>query len=231
VKTTGLFIQSDHSLGQLQEKFTKTTREMISSPKGNISLTAALLTALLSILLLFYITKMKTEYSEARYRKESYICMGYLNNETDKYVKEMAVFNGALRTAFAAKATVVAGVSGEVIWKGLKLARDLRHFNYIRKIFKNKFCHFPETQSYLKNTPFKITKIFNLETSVDGTSIVREKQWTYSFYKNPIGIRLRKSFCLNSSFRVKNAFFPDLTYESKEISGADLLNSKCSYGP
>lgn len=230
VKTADLFIHSDRALTKLQDQFVKTTKELIAPPKGNISLNAAVLSALLSLLLLFYVTKMKIEYSEARYRKDSYLCGHYLNIQTKKYIKEMSVFNWGLRSAFAAKSTVIAGVEGEVIWRALTHARNLRHFNYLRKLSKNKFCQFPETLSYLKNTPFKIQKTLALVTNIDETSIVREKQWTNTYYKNPKGIRLKKSFCLKSSFQLKNAFTPDPSYQSEEIAIVGLSSLKCLSG-
>lgn len=193
-------------------------------------MTAAILTALLSSLLLFYVIKMKTEYAEALYRKKSYLCSRYLNIQTEKYIKEMSIFNWSLRAAFAARSSVIGGVSGEIIWKGLTFTRNLRHFNYIRKISKNNFCQLPETISYLTNTPFKIQKTLSLETFIDETSIVRKNQWSNIYYKNPNGIRLKKSFCLKSSFTVKNAFDPKPTHQSEEVEVKVLSSSKCLFG-
>lgn len=231
VKTADLFIQSDRALNKLQDKFTKTTRELIAPSKGNISLTAAILTVILSSLLLFYVSKMKTEYTEAVYRKDSYLCAAYLNIQTEKYIKEMSIFNLSLRAAFLARSSVISGVSGEVVWKGLTLSRNIRHFNYMRKISKNKFCLLPETVSYLTNTPFKIQKTLNLETNIDETSIVRENQWTYTYYKKPKGIRLKKSFCLKSTFEIENAFTPNTTHQSEEMMIKVSSSLKCLSGP
>lgn len=230
VKTADLFIQSDRALTKIQDKFTKTTRELIAPSKGNISLTAAILAVILSSMLFFYVNKMKIEYAEALYRNDSYLCSRYLNTQTEKYIKEMSIFNWSLRAAFAAKFTVISGVPGEVIWKGLIISRNIRHFNYIRKLSKNRFCHLPETLSYLTNTPFKIQKNLSLETNIDETSIVGENQWTYTYYKVPKGIRLKRSFCLRSTFQIENAFTPKTAQQSEEIPIKDLSSLKCLSG-
>lgn len=231
VKTADIFMLSDKALVDLQKKFTKTTRELIAPPKGSVSLTAAVLTALLSMLLLFYVSKMKIEYAEAVYRSENYLCIRYLNVKTKKYIKEMSIFNWALRSAFLAKSSTVAGVQGEVVWKGLVLARNVRHFNYIKNMTKNKYCQFPETASYLKNPPFKLKKTLELEVLIDGTTSLRENQWSYTYTKSPTGIRLKKSFCLKSTFQVKNAFTPKTDYQSQEIPIAGMQALKCLSGP
>lgn len=229
VKTADLFIKSDRSLLSLQEKFINSTRDLLKSNKGSISLVAALMTVILSSLLLFYITKMQIEFEEAKYRSQSYLCAQYLNIQTKKYIKEMAIFNWSLRAAFAAKNSVVAGVEGTVIWRGLSMARDARHYNYMRKLAKNKHCHLPETFHYVSNTPFKIKPTLGLVTNIDETSIVRQKEWDYQYYKIPKGIRFKKSFCLKSHFKIKDAWMPDPRFQSEEIT-ADSLSLKCLSG-
>jgi hypothetical protein len=231
VKTVDLFILSDHSLVKLQERFIKTTRELLISPKGNISLSAALLTVVLSLLLLFYLIKMKTEYNEALYRKNSYLCTYYMNNITKKYISEMALFNWSLRTAFLTKASLITSATSEVIWKGLVITRNILHFNYLRKLTKNKFCQLPQTLSYLKNTPYKITKIFNLETNIDETSIQREKEWVTATYLLPNAIRLKKSFCLKTIWHLQSSFSKKSSHQVEEIAVMDLSNLKCLSGP
>lgn len=229
VKTADLFIQSDKALGKLQDQFIQSTRDLIKSPKGNISLTAAILCGLLSALLLFYVTKMKVEYAEALYRKESYLCARYLNTQTQNYISEMAAFNISLRAAFATRSTMIGGVSGELIWKGLTLARNTRHGIYMKQMASNRFCHLPETGSYLAHPPFKINTLLQLVTLMDETSIMREKTWTYNFYKIPSGIRLKKSFCLKSTFSQKSAFLPKARFKSEEMPALSSL--KCLSGP
>jgi hypothetical protein len=230
VKTADLFIKSDQSLRTLQTKFTKTTKDLISSEKGSISLTAALLSVILCSLLFFYITKMKIEYAESKYRKDSYLCSRYLNVQTIKYIKEMSVFNWSLRSAYAAKSTIVNGVSGEILWRAITTARNFRHLIYIKKLVANKYCQINESRSYLSNLPFKNTSSLKLETNIDETTIVRENKWTSTFYKNPNGIRLKNSFCIKTIFLIKNAFLPRPSFQSNEISIGGLSNLKCLYG-
>lgn len=234
VKTAGIFIQSDKTLEKIQTQFVDRTRSLLKSSKnnekGNISLVAAILTALLSLLLIFYTTKMKINYREAKYRKESYLCFHYMNIQTEKYIKEMAAFNWSLRTAFLAIGSVVATAEALEVFRALNIARDIRHFYYLKKLANNKYCKLPETISYLKNTPFRILPNLALQTNIDKTSIMRQNKWSYLYYKNPTGIRLKKSFCLKSEFQMKNVFIPNTTYSSKEVQMADSSSLKCFSG-
>ncbi|MDD4972803.1 MAG: hypothetical protein PHY93_00550 [Bacteriovorax sp.] len=235
VKTADIFIQSDKALGKIEAQFVDQTRGLLKSPdndeKGNISLTAAVLTTILSLLLLFFIAKMKIEYREAIYRKDSYLCFHYLNRQTEKYITEMAIFNWALTAAFAAQGSGVATAEAIEVFKALTIARNIRHFYYLKKLAINKYCQLPETYSYLKNTPFKIQANLALITNPDETSIIRQKKWSYLYYKWPTGIRLKKSFCLKSEFQMEDAFIPNTTYTSSEIQIAGLSSLKCFSGP
>jgi hypothetical protein len=127
VKTADIFIQSDKALGKIEAHFVDQTKNLLktskNAEKGNISLTAAVLTALLSLLLLFFITKMKIEYREAVYRKDSYLCFHYLNRQTEKYITEMAIFNWSLRAAFAAQGSVVATAEAAEVFNALTIVR------------------------------------------------------------------------------------------------------------
>ncbi|MGZ3787924.1 MAG: hypothetical protein ACXVLQ_05340 [Bacteriovorax sp.] len=230
VKTADLFFTSDKALTRTQENFKEYTRGLHKNNKGSISLSAAALTAVMASLMMFYLLKMKIEYREAVYRKESYLCFHYLNTETKKYIKEMALFNWSLRAAFAARNTIINGTSGEVIWKALTVSRNARHFYYLTKISNNKFCQIPEGLPYLKNTPFKLQKTLALEVNIDETSIVRQNQWSYLFYKNPSGIRLKESFCLKTDFQMEGAFSTSSKYQTSEVGMAAILALKCFSG-
>ncbi len=233
VKTTDIFILSNRSLEKLETQFVKKTKSLLKSSgnnKGNISLTASVMTLLLSLLLLFFVSKMKIEYQEALYRKESYICLRYMNRETEKYINKMAIFNLSLRTAFIASGSGIASIQSAEIFKALVILRNAYHLYYLKKITINNFCNPLETISYLKNFPFKIQTNSTLATNVDETSILRNKKWSYFFYKYPKGIRLKKSFCLKSNFTMKNEFSLDSTSSSEEIPIEDLSNLKCLPG-
>ena len=239
VKTADIFVKSDIALVKLETEFVQKSKKLLeesnnssfNNDKGNISFTAAILTSLLSMVLLFYITKMKIEYKEALYRKDSYLCLHYLNRQTEKYIKEMAIFNWSLSTAFEVMGTGVATAEATEAFKALTIARNLRHFYYLNKISNNKYCHLPETVSFLKNTPFKIQPNLTLITNVNETTIVRQQRWTYQYFKMPVGIRLKKSFCLRSEFLIENAFIPKTKHSSSEIQIADLSSLKCFSGP
>lgn len=235
VKTADLFIQSDKALTKKVQQFEGHTQNLLKknneSEKGNISLVAAVFTTLLSLTLLFFITKMKVEYREAVYRKESYLCFQFLNRETQKYIKEMALFNWALKSAFIAQSSGVATAEAISLFKALTFTRNLRHLNYLKKLTINPYCQMPETFSFLKNIPFKTNPSLMLLTNIDQTSIIRLKKWTTTYYKNPKGIRLKKSFCLKSEFQIENSFTPYTTYSSKEIAAGVLSSLKCFSGP
>lgn len=232
VKTADLFIKSDQALFKIQSQFIDQTRNLLKkdNQNGSISLMAALFTSLLSLLLVFYISKMKIEYREAVYRKESYLCFGYLNRQSEKYITEMSRFNLGLAAAYSAQASGVATAQAAAIFRALVVARNIRHFYYLKTFAGNKYCRLPQTYSYLKNAPFKMTSNLALVTNVDETSIMRQKKWSYQYYKDPSGIRLKKSFCLKSEFRAENAFSPNTKYLSSEIQIVGLSNSKCFFG-
>lgn len=233
VKTTDLFIQSNKKLEKIELLFINQTRDLLKSSKnekGNISLIAALFTTLLSFLLYFYMIKMKIEFQEAKYRSDSYLCFKYLNQETKKYINEMAFYNWSLRAAFSAQASGIATAEAIQIFKSLTSIRNTRHFYYLKKLSKNKYCQLPETFSYLKNAPFKTQFNMALITNIDETTIIRQKKWSNIYYKKPLGIRLKKSFCLKSEFQIENIFTPNISNSLKEIPVAGLSNLKCLAG-
>lgn len=230
VKTTGLFYESDKKLGELQKSFIEKTRSLHQNEKGSITIVAMCLVLIVSAMLYFYVSKMSIEYKEAVYRKDSYLCFKFLNEKSKGYIEEMAKFNIALRSAFAAKNTVVNGVSGEVVFKALTYSRNIRHFYYLKQLVSNKRCEAADSLTYLKNLPFQTTETGALETSIDETTKVRNEQWTNTIYKRPVGIRLKKSFCLKTSFQIQGAFFPGLKMNSEEIPVGDLSSLKCFSG-
>ena len=234
VKTADLFSKSDKALLKIEEQFIEKTRSLhqthLKNEKGSISLTAAILTIILSLVLLFYVTKMKIEYREAVYRKESYLCFFFLNRQTQLYINEMTKFNWSLSAAFIAQGSVVATSEAIEVFKLLVMARNIRHFYYLKKLATNKYCQLPETFSFLKNTPFKTQANLALITNIDETSIMRQKKWSYLYYKNPIGIRIKKSFCLKSTFQMENIYYPKTKYTSAEVPMVDLPSLKCFSG-
>lgn len=230
VKTTGLFYESDKKLSKIQKTFIEKTQALHNNDKGSITLVAIVLVLIVSAMLYFYVTKMSIEYKEALYRKDSYLCFRSLNQKSKDYIQEMAKFNLALRAAFAARNTVVNGISGEVVFKALTYSRNLRHINYLKNLVSAKHCDSSDPLTYLKNLPFKTSPIGALTTNIDETTQVRQMQWTNSIYKKPIGIRLKKSFCLHTTFHLKGAFFPDLKMNSEEIPAEGMPFSKCFSG-
>ncbi len=230
VKTTGLFYESDRKLGKIQKTFIEKTQALHNNQKGNITFVALCLVLIISAMLYFYVNKMSIEYKEAVYRKDSYLCFRFLNEKSKDYIKEMAKFNLALRAAFAARNTIVNGVSGEVAFKALTYSRNIRHYYYLKQFAKNNRCGSTDSLSYLKNLPFLTSSTGALETNIDETTQVRQMQWTNTIYKIPKAIRKKNSFCLKTTFQMKNAFFPDLKMNSEEIPAGGMPFLKCFSG-
>lgn len=230
VQTTGLFYKSDRNLQEVQQNFIQKTRNLHKNEKGSMTFVAITLVLIISAMLYFYVSKMSIEYKEAVYRKDSYLCQRYLNQTTKSYIGQISKFNTALRTAFAAKNTIVNGVSGEVVFRGLVYARNARHFYYLKQLVDNKYCSPDNSAVYLAQLPFETKATGILDTNIDETTKVRKDQWTNVIYRNPSGIRLKKSFCLKTSFQIKGAFFPDLKMSSEEISVGGMSSWKCLSG-
>lgn len=230
VKTTGLFFESDKKLQKIERDFIDSTRKLHQNQKGSITFIAMTLILIVSAMLYFYVGKMNIEYKEAVYRKDSYLCFRFLNQKTQGYISEMAKFNLALRSAFAARSTVVNGVSGEVVFRALIFARNARHYYYLKELVSNKYCASNDALTYLTNLPFLTDNKGALMTAIDETTQMRQNQWTTVIYKIPKGIRLKKSFCLKSTYSIKGVFFPDTKMSSEEVPWADMPSLKCSSG-
>ena len=226
IKVADLFIKIDHSLKEKRSEFVKQTKK--THQDGNITLFALLLILMITSLLMFFTLKFKVELKEARYRKESYLCFHYLNVETQNYIHDMSKLNWGLRSAFAATFTGVATAQAKVTFDALKILRNGRHFYYIKNLLSNKYCtEKTASLSYLKNFPYKVTKLFTLVTNPDETSILREAQWSTTYYKNPTGIRYNKSFCLKATMSAEGSFNPNLQIRTTEISMAGFSQLKC----
>ena len=220
IKTSELFIQSDQALTKLQKQFIDQTRKTnhLKNEDGSISLTAAVLTSLLSSLLLFYSLKMKIEYKEAVYRKKSYLCVHYLNTQTQKYIEEMSKFNIALRSAFIAQSTESGGIAAAALFKALTIARNTRHLYYISIMSKNNNCELVAINSYFINWPLQTKAFFILNTNIDETTILTKSNWTNNYFQFPEGIRWKNSFLLKSTYTINGNFYPHIMIETEELS-------------
>lgn len=181
-----------------------------------------------SLLLLFFCLKFKLELKEAKYRRDSYLCMHYLNTTTQNYIADMGKFNVALRSAFALSFT---SAINQQIFKALKIARDARHLVWIRRISTYRFCSKEMFLLYLNNPPFE-TKSGGLllKSNLDATISIRKEKWNITIIKNPSGIRLKKSFCLLSQWQLENAFFPEIKTRTEEIANEGVSKLKCLSG-
>lgn len=229
IKVTDIFIKSDLDLNTKRIEFIKETKK--THQKGSITLMGILLTLMISALLLFFALKFKVELKEARYRKESYLCFTYLNVETQNYVSDMTKLNWAIRSAYFATISIIFTAEALPLFDSLKLARDMRHLYYLKTLLSNNYCKNPlSSYSYFMNPPYKMNVARMLETNIDGTTIIREAKWTVTYYKNPKGIRLKKSFCLKADMEIESAFFPKFKIKTSEISMADFSKLKCLSG-
>lgn len=229
IKVTGVLIHLDKKMNSQVSRFTTETKSLHNNQKGSLTLAGALFALMISALLLFFTLKYKTELKEVRYRKDSYLCFHYLNIQTENYIKDMAKFNIAIRSAFAAQLAL--GHTARAALEAAVLTRNARHFYYVKNLVKNSWCKgHTQSLSWIKNFPFEITPAFTLVTNIDQTAKLRKNKWKITHYKNPSGIRLKKSFCLTADMSAQSAFFPDFKIKTAEVPMAGLSKLKCSSG-
>lgn len=229
IKVADAFLWADKSLTDKRLKFVEDTKK--SHNGGNITLMAALMTLMISALLMFFAYKFKIELKEARFRKDSYLCFHYLNIQTENYFSDLVKFNWALRTAFAATFSVVATAEAKAAWDALKIARNARHVYYIKTLVSNQYCKGKISNlPYLQKQPFETNRAYLLSTELDGTAKLKEEQWKITYYQNPEGIRFNKSFCLEVEMSADGAFLPNFKIKTQEISMAGFSQLKCLSG-
>jgi hypothetical protein len=229
IKVTDLFIHADKVLDSKRLEFIQQTKK--THQDGSITLMGALLTVMLSALLMFFALKFKVELAEARYRKDSYLCFQDLNLQTENYISDITKLNWALTSAYAATFTGVATVMAKATFEGLQLARDARHLLYIKDLALSSYCKSKTAALlYIKNQPYKTHNYIKLATSFDGTTFIRENKWTVAYYKSPKGIRIKNSFCLQADMEIENSYVPNFKIKTKEISMAGFSKLKCLSG-
>lgn len=231
IKVADVFMSLDKDLAAKRSEFIKKTRTLHKNQDGNITLMAILLTLMVSALLMFFTVKNKVELNEARYRKDSYLCFEYLNNETEFYIEDISKFNALLRTLYAAQFAPQATAAAKAAFETAVIARNVRHFYYIKLLFKNKWCKdVTESASYLKNFPYEMNLAFLLQTNIDETTKLKAQSWTVTHYKKPNGIRLKNSFCLKAEMRASGIIIPNFKIKTSEIMIADFSKLKCLSG-
>lgn len=232
IKMTDIFIKSDQELGQKRQKFIQETRSIHhESQKGSITMVGILFTLMLSSLLLFFALKMKVELNEARYRKDSYLCFLYLNNETQNYTHLMGRFNMALRALFIAVSSGTGGPQAKVLFTATKKMRDGKHLYYIKKLLSNPHCKDKiASRDWLRHLPFKTSAGLLLQTNIDATTQIRSPQWSNLYYLSPTGIRRKKSFCLKADYQIQGVLQPNLKIKTAEFAMADFSKLKCLSG-
>ncbi len=229
IKFVGVMKYADDRLNDKRLEFIIKTKK--THQDGSITLMAVLLTLMISGLLVFFTTKLKIELREARYRKESYLCFHYLNIETENYIVDMSKFNWAIKVAYLAMHTGAGTAQAKIIHQGLTISRNARHFYYIKNLISNPYCtNTIYNSSYLKKIPFVTNSAFVLNTNIDATSKLKERQWTINYYKTPIGVRLKNTFCLKADISVEGANIPNFKIKTSEISMKGFSQLKCLSG-
>lgn len=225
VNTADVFIKANSNLNRTRQEFIRLTKEKHNS--GSISLSGCLFALMFTLLLMFFALKFKVELNEARYRRDSYLCMNYLNVKTENYIYDMTAFNWLLRTAFAAR---MSSPQAMAIFEGLKIARNSRHAFYLKELFSYKFCSKEMSFIYFKSLPYKTNAAILLQTNIDETTQLRESKWTYHLMKYPSGIRYSNSFCLQSTYQMEGVMVPNTKVETSEISNKGISKLKCLSG-
>lgn len=225
LKTADIFIKSNIELNRTQKEFIRLTKEKHNS--GSISLNGCLFALMFTLLLMFSALKFKVELKEARYRRDSYLCMNYLNVKTENYIFDITAFNWLLRSAFAAR---MASPQAMAVFESLKIARNARHAYYLKELFTYRFCAKEMSFIYFKSLPYKTNAAILLQTNFDETTQLRESKWTYNIMKYPSGIKLSNSFCLQSTFQMEGVMVPKTQVETREISNAGISKLKCLSG-
>lgn len=228
IKTADIYKKSNTDLNKTKKDFIKITREKHN--QGSLSLNGALFATMFSLLLLFFALKFKVELKEARYRRDSYLCMHYLDIKTANYIYDMTALNWLLRSAFAATLSVVATPEAMETLKALQLARDARHAFFLKELFTYRYCTKEMVLPSLTQLPYKTKKIIKLDAHFDSTTQLRKSTWTRNLYKLPSGIRLKNSFCLQSHYRMEGVMIPNLKIQTQEISNGVISKLKCLSG-
>lgn len=231
IHVTDVFLELDTKLTTHVDSFTKQTKQTLLNNKGNFSYIAVLFLFIVSGLLNFYTLKNNLMIKETRYRKDSYLCMKYLNQETNKYIVEINQFNRIFRALFIAYASGVSIAKIKLAIEITKKIRLVKHLSYLKKLNFNSYC--PEKKmsiQYLLNFPYETIALSQLRTQVDETIKLRKNQWTTSIIKSPSGIRIKKAFCLRTSFHLKSNFDLNAKIKEEEISMLGFQSWKCSFG-
>ena len=220
---------ADDRLNEKKSEFINQTKK--THQDGSITLMAVLLTFMISSLLLFYSYKLKLELKEAHYRKDSYLCFHYLNIKTENYIAEMSKFNIMLRSAYAAMYSGAATAQAKAVHQTLVVVRDARHFYYIKDLIFNEYCKKTTPNfSYLKNLPYQTNHAYMLSTNIDSSSKLRDKKWITTYYKVPIGVRLKNTFCLKAQMSAESAFIANFKIKTSEVSMRGFSQLKCLSG-
>lgn len=231
IKVTDVFIELDKKLATKQKIFIKKTKSLHQNENGSITLIAILFTLMISALLMFFALKNKIELKEVQYRRDSYLCFHSLNIETENYIKDISKFNIALRTLYIAQFSPNTAAAAQVAFRATKIARNSRHFFYIKTLLHNIYCKdINESSLYIKNIPYKVSSALILQTNIDETTKIKVKKWKVTHYKIPQGIRLKKSFCLEASMSADGSFFPNFKIQTAEIAMEGFSKLKCSSG-
>lgn len=228
IKTADVFKKSNSDLDKTRKSFIAATRK--KHDRGSLSLSGALFTVMFSLLLLFFTLKFRTELNEARYRRDSYLCMNYLNIKTENYIFDMTALNWLLRSSAVAAFSIIASAEAIEAHKALEVARDARHLYYLKELAGYPYCAKEMIVPAFLKLPYKTRAGLKLETNSDGTTLLREEKWTRTLFKHPAGIRFKNSFCLQSEFQMEGVMIPKLKVMTSESMNGGISKLKCLSG-
>ena len=231
IKVADVYLELDKNLVKQSDNFEKQTKKILQNNKGHFSFLAAIFLLILTGLLNFYVLKNSLQIKEMRFRKDSYLCMKYLNQETTEYIVQMNQFNRVFRTLFLAYSTGVSAANIKLAIEITKKLRLVKHLNYIKKITFNSYC--PDklmSVHYFKNFPFETINPTQLKTQFDETTLLRKNQWSTILLKSPVNIRLKKAFCLKATFSVKSNLDLNIHLKEEEIPIKGFQSWRCSSG-
>ncbi len=235
IKMTDTMLELNRRHEKVKVEFVNKTKSLhnpLANQKGNMTLMGAALAIILSGLLLFFVKKHALELKEANYRKESYLCMAYLNRETENYVRDMAKFNWLFRSLFISLAAGVNVPQVKLVIESTKWIRQSRHLLYLKNLKLNSYCKSSlMSMNYLLHLPYQTNQLVTLKTSLDETTLLGNKTWISFVIKPPIGIRLKNAFCLKTKFQLESVFSSRITKQTSENPMQDLSALNCLSGP
>lgn len=218
-KSVGLFNHMQLNIHhQMRDFETKTLKYHLNNKKGSITLFGIVLLTIFSGFLLVTLKIMQKEFMEAKYRKEAYLCFIYQDQTYRKYFKEMIRFNQVIATTYAAQFIPLAGKAAKIAYEAEILARNLRHFYYLKKFLVNDYCKVIEhTNPFLRNLPFETNANIMLRTDLFGLADIKEKPIEINFHYFGKEFRKLPQFKLRANYTFDHRLSTYMKVSTEEL--------------